>query len=140
MERKHELLPYWISDSKERLDRDKIAELLGTAYWSSKRSRATIEAGIDASLCFGIYDENGQQAGFSRVITDGATFSYICDVIIDPGHRGKGLGKWLVRTMLAHPDVQPTNKMLATRDAHGLYEQFGFQRAEALRLERAATP
>lgn len=138
MEFSHKELPYWISDWNGHLQRDKIAELLGTSYWASGRSRTAIEASIDGSLCFGLYGEDGSQAGFARAVTDKATFSYICDVIIDPEHRGQGLGKWLVQTIITHPDLRHTNKMLATRDAHGLYEQYGFKRIEALRLEREA--
>jgi GNAT superfamily N-acetyltransferase len=76
--------------------------------------------------------------GFARAVTDQATFTYLCDVIIEPAHRGRGLGKWIVQTLLDHPTCQTTTRCLRTLDAHGLYEQFGFERTEYLR--RSASP
>ncbi|TCW40995.1 GNAT family N-acetyltransferase [Laceyella sacchari] len=131
MEWKHASLPYRISDNKELLELDTIYHLLQTSYWAAKRSRETVAKSIEHSLCFGLYGEGGQ-VGFMRVVTDYATFSWICDVIIDPRHRGQGLAKWMMQVLGEHPAVRHTYMILATRDAHGLYEQFGFQRREIL--------
>ena len=85
-----------------------------------------IEKSIRFSLNFGVYDGN-RQVGFARVITDYATFAYLCDVFIHEEYRGHALGKWLMESILAHPNVQGLRRWsLATRDAHGLYKQFGF--------------
>jgi GNAT superfamily N-acetyltransferase len=124
---------YLITDDPARLDLDAICRLLSETYWAAERSRDTIERSIRNSICFGLY-HGPTQVGFARVVTDSATFSWICDVIIDPGHRSAGLGKWLVECVLAHPNVATTRKMLRTRDAHGLYEQFGFIRSECMIL------
>ncbi|WP_026679037.1 GNAT family N-acetyltransferase [Fictibacillus gelatini] len=132
MEWRHETLPYRISDRKELLELDKIHSWLQTSYWAAERTKETIEKSINGSLCFGIYSESGQ-VGFMRIVTDKATFSWICDVIIDPHHRGKGLGKWLMQYLVEHPDVSGTKMALGTRDAHGLYEQYGFERQETMR-------
>ncbi|WNC13750.1 GNAT family N-acetyltransferase [Brevibacillus brevis] len=128
----HELLPYSISDIKELLDREQIFQWLSGSYWASDRPKEVVFASMEHSLCFGIYGEAGQ-VGFARVVTDYATFSWICDVFIDPAHRGNGLGKWLMDTLVHHPAIAHTNMSLATRDAHGLYEQYGFTRRETMR-------
>ncbi|MGG1664023.1 GNAT family N-acetyltransferase [Brevibacillus sp. NRS-1366] len=132
MEWKHEELPYLISDDKQLLDKEQICGWLQTTYWASERSKEMIVKGIENSLCFGLYGEN-RLAGFVRVVSDYATFSWVCDVYIDPAHRGLGLGKWLMEVMVEHPQIRHTNMTLATRDAHGLYEQYGFERREMMR-------
>jgi GNAT superfamily N-acetyltransferase len=91
-----------------------------------------IENSIHNSVCFGLF-RDGKQIGFARAVTDHATFTWICDVVIAPEHRGRGLGKWMVECVLAHPKLQTTTHVLRTKDAHGLYEQFGFKRTEYLR-------
>jgi GNAT superfamily N-acetyltransferase len=88
-------------------------------------------------LCFGAYlADTRQQVGFARVVTDGATFSWVCDVFVDPAHRGHGLGKRLVAEILAHPRIAAGTVYLGTKDAHGLYEKFGFVRWELMRRPR----
>jgi GNAT superfamily N-acetyltransferase len=124
---------YRISDCKEELDAAAVFDMLSETYWAAGRSRERVELAMEHSLCFGLYDPDGQQIGFLRAVTDYATFAWICDVIVRQDCRGKGLGKWLVACMLEHPALSSTNKMLGTRDAHGLYEQFGFERRELLR-------
>lgn len=131
MEWTHASLPYRISDDKALLDADAIHALLQTSYWAPNRSRETVVKSIEGSLCFGIYYED-RQVGFARSLTDGATTSWLCDVIIHPDHRGRGLGKWLMAVIVDHPMLKPTGMGLATRDAHGLYEKFGFVRREAM--------
>ena len=89
-----------------------------------------MDRSIDNSLCFGAYEE-GEQIGFARVVTDGATYAHLMDVFILSEHRGRGFGKELVRAVLSHPDLQGLRKFtLHTADAHSLYEQFGFHRVE----------
>ena len=118
---------YQISTNTSRLDISVIHRFLSEAYWSPGIDRETVERSIEHSLPFGIYLDT-EQVGFARVISDRATFAYIADVFIVPTHRGQGLGKWLVDVILGHPELQGLRLwMLRTRDAHGLYEQFGFQ-------------
>jgi GNAT superfamily N-acetyltransferase len=116
-----------ISADKEVLDRDMIYQYLSKeSYWSKGIPFEKMNSSIDNSLCFGIYKE-GQQVGFARVITDKATFAYLCDVFVLDKYRGQGLSKWLVQTILAHDELQGLRRwLLATADAHGLYKQFGF--------------
>lgn len=118
---------YVLSTDKSRLDIDVIHGYLSLeSYWSPSIPRAVVERAITHSICFGIYEE-GAQIGFARVITDTATFAYLADVFILPAHRGRGLSKWMMECILSHPDLQGLRRfMLATRDAHGLYTQFGF--------------
>jgi N-acetylglutamate synthase-like GNAT family acetyltransferase len=117
---------YILDTDKDKLDVDVIHPFLAQTYWSPNIPRAVVETAIAHSLCFGIYRE-GAQVGFARVITDKATFGYLADVFILPQHRGQGLSKWMMECILAHPDLQGLRRfMLATRDAHGLYAQFGF--------------
>lgn len=121
-----------ISDRKEELDPAAVCGMLSESYWAADRSRELIIRSIEHSLCFGLYTQENRQVGFLRVITDNTTFAWICDVIVHPEYRGRGLGKWLVACMLEHPGLLSVNKLLGTRDAHGLYEQFGFERREML--------
>ncbi len=116
-----------ISTDPARLQLDAIAAALAESYWAAGRSRATIERSLANSLCFGLYFQESQ-IGLARVITDRATFAYLCDVYVLDAHRGHGLGKWLVATVMGHPDLLGLRRWsLATRNAHGLYHKFGFQ-------------
>jgi len=120
-----------ISTDPARLDLDAIhAYISGESYWGRGRPRDVVVRGIANSMVFGLYHEpTGKQAGFVRVITDRATFAWVCDVFVLEPYRGQGLSKWLLEAMLAHPDLQGLRQwILATRDAHTLYEQFGFVR------------
>lgn len=132
MEWKHKSLPYRISDDKQLLDEEAIFRWLASSYWAAERPKELIVKSIAHSLCFGLYSETGQ-AGFARVVSDYATFSWICDVFVDPAHRGHGLGKWLMEVVVGHPAIGHTSMCLVTRDAHGLYEQYGFLRQELMR-------
>ena len=115
-----------ISTDKSKLDLTYIHEFLSQSYWSPGVSFETVKKASENSLCFGIYNNNNQ-VGYTRVITDKATFAYLADVFIDEKYRGKGLGKWLVRTIMKHPDLQGLRRIiLTTKDAHGVYEQCGF--------------
>jgi GNAT superfamily N-acetyltransferase len=117
---------YRVTDDREVLDIDKIHAFLSRSYWALGVSRHTVQASIANSLCFGLFDGD-HQVGFARAITDRATFAYLADVFVIDSHRGRGLGTWLVECLLTHPDLQGLRRrMLATRDAQGLYRKFGF--------------
>ena len=119
---------YLISTDTSMLDLDLTHHYLSEiSYWAKGRSREIVERSMQNSLNFGMYDREGKQVGFARVVTDYATFAYLADVFILEKHRGRGLSKWLMETILAHPGLQGLRRwMLATWDAHGLYEKYGF--------------
>ncbi|HZZ18781.1 MAG TPA: GNAT family N-acetyltransferase [Opitutaceae bacterium] len=128
---------YMVSTDRRRIDLDVVCALLATSYWAGDRPRAVVEASIAASLNFGLYRRSSRaQVGYARVITDGCTFSWLCDVAIDDGERGHGLGKFLMSSVMAHPVILRTGAVLGTKDAHGLYEKYGFVRYEAMRRPR----
>ena len=120
---------YTISDDPRRLDLDTIHRYLSTeSYWAAGMARAVLERSVTGSLPFGIYDKEGAQVGFARVVTDRAPFAWLADVFVLPAHRGRGLSKRLMEAILAHPDLQGLRRfLLATWDAHGLYGQYGFK-------------
>jgi GNAT superfamily N-acetyltransferase len=112
------------------LDRERVHNWLSEhAYWALGRARETQDAAIDASRNYAAFDEaSGEQLGYARVVTDGVTFAWLCDVIVAPGARGRGVGVGLVEFMLADLDPLGLKRIaLATGDAHGLYERFGFE-------------
>jgi GNAT superfamily N-acetyltransferase len=119
---------YEISTDPARLDLRAIHAYLVRSYWSPQIPLALVERAARHSLCFGVYESaSGAQVGFTRVVTDYATFAYLCDVYVLEEHRGHGLSKWMMREVMAHPALAGARRaMLATRDAHGLYAQFGF--------------
>lgn len=101
--------------------------LANESYWAQGIPRSILEKCIENSLCFGVYDQEGKQVGFARVVTDYATYAYIADVFILEAQRGLGLSKWLMECIMSHPDLQGLRRWnLATRDAHGLYARYGF--------------
>jgi len=117
---------YSISTDTSRFDIDLIFRFLTTCYWAEGIPRDVVEKSIRNSLCFGVFDGD-KQVGFARVITDRATYAYIGDVFILESHRGRGLGKQLIQAIMEHPELQGLRRWsLVTRDAHALYEQFGF--------------
>lgn len=115
------------SDQKERLDLGAIHQYLSVeSYWAKGIPIATVKRSIENSLFFGIYKDH-VQVGFARWVTDKATFAWLCDVYINEHYRGLGLSKKMMSFMIFHPDLQGLRRyQLATLDAHGLYEQFGF--------------
>jgi GNAT superfamily N-acetyltransferase len=119
---------YLLSDDPARLDVEAIHQFLSRdSYWATGVSRPVVERSLKNSLCIGAYAADGAQAGLVRIITDHATFAWLCDVFVLPAHRGAGLGKALVQVVIKHPTLQGVRRLaLATRDAHGLYAQFGF--------------
>jgi GNAT superfamily N-acetyltransferase len=118
---------YLISTDRSRLDVELIHHFLSqTTYWAVGRKRDVVQRSIENSLPFGIYKGN-TQIGFARVVTDYATFAWVADVFVLPEYRGQGLSKWLMEIVLAHPQLQGFRRwVLATKDAHSLYERFGF--------------
>jgi GNAT superfamily N-acetyltransferase len=118
---------YEISTDTARFDVDLIHDFLRNSYWARNIPRTVVEKCIRGSLCFGAF-AGGQQVGFARAITDRVTFAYLADVFVLPAHRGRGVARLLMRSILDHPDLQGLRRwLLATRDAHGLYARFGFQ-------------
>ncbi len=117
-----------ISTDKSLLDVNAIHSFLSQhSYWSPNIPLRLVERSIENSICFGVYD-NKKQIGFARVVTDKATFAYLADVFIIDDYRGKGLSKWLIATIIDHPEINEVRGiLLRTKDAHGLYEQFGWQ-------------
>jgi GNAT superfamily N-acetyltransferase len=126
---------YSISTDADRLDIDLIHRFLSEeSYWAPGVKREIVERSIENSLSFGLYRGSGQ-VGFARVVTDRAAFAYLADVFVLPGDRGRGLGKWLVETVLSHPDLQNLRRFfLGTADAHSLYERHGFRPVDPARM------
>jgi GNAT superfamily N-acetyltransferase len=118
---------YEISTERGRLDIALIHGFLRSSYWAQNIPREVVERSIEHSLCFGAFLD-GRQVGFARVISDFAAIAHIADVFVVPEHRGRGVSKLLMRAIIEHPKLQGLRRMfLATRDAHGLYAQFGFE-------------
>lgn len=117
---------YWVTTDNEKLDFDSIHQWITNSYWANGRTKEAMKKVMDNSLNFGLF-HNDKQVGFARVITDYHTFSYLCDVIIDEDYRGRGLGKLLMKEVLEYPPLIIMKRwLLFTKDAHGLYEHFGF--------------
>ena len=117
---------YWITTDTQKLDLNAIHAYLSQSFWAEGIPKETMAKAITNSLCFGLFD-GADQVGLARVVTDRATFAYLCDVYVLETHRGRGLGKWLIEVVMAHPDLQGLRRFqLVTRDAHGLYSRHGF--------------
>ena len=117
---------FTISTDPERLDIETICDFLRRAYWANTRPRERTERALQNSLVFGLY-EGDKQIGLARVVSDYSIFAYLCDVFIHEEYRSHGLGKWLIQTIMGHPDLKDVRRwLLVTNDAHGLYKQFGF--------------
>jgi len=126
MTTENQLAGYEISTDPNRLQIGAIHAFLSRSYWSSGIPLETTQAAIRNSLCLGVFYRDAQ-VGFARVVTDRATFAYLCDVYVLDEHRGQGLGTRLIQAVMAHPDLQGLRRLLlVTRDAHALYAQFGF--------------
>jgi GNAT superfamily N-acetyltransferase len=126
---------YTISDERGRLDLGVVHKFVSEeSYWGQGRPIEVVRRSVEGSLPFGVY-RGDEMVGFARVVTDYATFAWVADVFVVAEHRGRGLSKWLMEVILAHPDLQGFRRwVLATKDAHGLYKQFGFE--ELRRPER----
>lgn len=115
-----------ITTDPARLNLDVVYGYLSRAYWCEGIPREIVERAMRHSLCFGLF-EGETQVGFARVVTDYATYAYLCDVFVLETHRGKGLGTWLMQCVMRHPDLQGLRRWnLVTRDAHELYRRVGF--------------
>ena len=123
-ERKRER--FRITTDVEEMDLDAVHAYLTRSYWAEGISKNLVARSIEGSLCFGLLD-GSRQIGFARVVSDGATFAWLCDVYVLEEHQGRGLGTWMMRELMTHPDLQGLRRWsLVTRDAHRLYEKFGF--------------
>ncbi|HET8798900.1 MAG TPA: GNAT family N-acetyltransferase [Thermoanaerobaculia bacterium] len=121
-----------VTSDRARMDAARIHGYLSNeSYWARGITREKVERSIAGSICFGAFD-GGEQVGFARVITDGATFAYLADVFVVESHRGRGIAKEIMTAIAGHPDLQDLRRWhLVTRDAHGLYAQFGFTPLDA---------
>jgi N-acetylglutamate synthase-like GNAT family acetyltransferase len=119
---------YKISSETSDMDVSVIHDFISKSYWAENILLVTMETAIQNSLCFGVFTDSGNQVAFARMVTDSATFAYLADVFVLEEHRGKGISKWIMENIIRHPNLQGIRRMvLATSDAHGLYEGFGFK-------------
>ena len=135
---------YYTSTDRSKLDISMIEDFLSNrSYWAKGRSREKIVKSIENSMCFGVYTDVGQQVGFARVLSDFAVFAWIMDLFILEDFRKQGLGVLLMRAIMEHPDLQGLERWgLGTKDAHGLYEKFGFRKLKTpeTKMERTNLP
>jgi GNAT superfamily N-acetyltransferase len=135
---------YYVSFDRRLIDDSFVLKQLATSYWASTQPPIVTLRAMEHSLCVGVYQRvpcdhedfphtKDVMVGFARAVTDNATFCWICDVLIDPKHRGKGLGKFLVQEMVKHPSIGGINCMLRSQDAHALYAKFDFKPVDAMR-------
>ena len=122
---------FLVTDDKKVIDVDFVTEELNKTYWAEGRPREMVEKSIEHSVMFSMF-ESDRMIGFARIVTDYSTFAWLCDVYIHPEYRGNGLGVWLMECVYSHPSTDVWINLLATRDAHGLYEKFGFERKECM--------
>lgn len=122
---------FLLTDDFSRIDALRTYDLLQSTYWGVRRPRDIVERVIETSLCFGLF-LGDTQIGFGRVVSDYTVFSWISDVVVDPQYRSRGLGKWMMERIAAHPSISGTQLVLQTRDAHALYEKYGFRQNPAL--------
>jgi GNAT superfamily N-acetyltransferase len=120
-----------LSTDRRRIDVDAVLTMLRASHWAGTTTRHQLERAIANSLCIGVYDSSAKQLGFTRAVTDLSTYAYLTDVIVDEAARGRGIGSWMVETVLVHPDLQGLRRIaLWTRSARALYERFGFLPAD----------
>jgi GNAT superfamily N-acetyltransferase len=132
---------YLVTTDPHQVDLDLVWEFLRESYWSPGITRAAVERGVLNSIPFSLLDPHGAQAGFARVVTDRARFAWLADVFVLDRHRGRGLGVFLIETVVTHPELARLRMLLATDDAHGLYERFGFGPVDVSKMmERRAWP
>ncbi len=121
----------YIKTGSDEMQIDRVSSMLKTTYWATTRSEETIRLSMQNSLCFGVFlEKNNLQVGFARVLTDYATTYYLSDVVIDPEYRGQGFGVKLIEAIEKHMEPYGLKSLLFTRDAHGLYEKFGYHTVE----------
>ncbi len=132
---KHE--GFEISTDLDRVDKDWLLGTLAKTYWASGNTPEALWTSQENSRIYGLYDGAGAQVGFARVVTDMARFAWLSDVLVDPKLQGQGLGKWLMEVVTNDPALAKINRwMLGTNDAHGLYEQYGFERIVGLEADK----
>jgi GNAT superfamily N-acetyltransferase len=118
---------YWLSDDRSLVDVGRVhAWMCGESYWATGRPLEVMARSIENSLVLGLYSAEGAQVGFARYVTDYATFGWLCDVFVDAGHRGRGLGTFLVQTSVGHPDVRDVRQVLMAEPGRGIYRRQGF--------------
>lgn len=118
---------YTLSDDPARIDAVAVHAYLVRSHWAAGIPLELVRRSIAGSLCVGVYHPVAGQVGFARVVTDRATFAYLCDVYVLEAHRRRGLGKWMVEALVTHPDLQGLRRfVLQTKDAHDIYRPFGF--------------
>lgn len=122
---------YTISDDKEQINYPFVIKSLNSTYWADERPASLIEKSFENSVVLTLSHKE-KQVGFARIVSDYSCFAWLCDVYIDPSVRGKGLGKFLMSCVKEHPSTNVRMTILATKDAHGLYEQYGFERREMM--------
>jgi GNAT superfamily N-acetyltransferase len=122
---------YSITDDKRQVDVNKVHHLLSTTYWAAGRTRQQVQESLKHSMCFSVFKDD-EQVGFGRVVTDYVLFAWIADIVIDPEHQGKGIGKYLMSVLVGHPQIPQNMQLLRTKDAHELYEKYGFERQECM--------
>ncbi len=122
-----------VTDDPTGVDLTWLVRELRQTYWASERSAKAIERSLARSTPF-VLEERGRQVGFARLVGDGVTYAWLADVLIDPACRGRGLGRFLLECVLAHPDARVPQLRLATKDAHGLYASYGFESCEGMVL------
>jgi GNAT superfamily N-acetyltransferase len=120
-----------LTDDSRRLDLELTFVLLQGTYWGVRRPREVVAKMIEHSLCIALL-RGDIQVGFGRAVTDYTVFSWIADIVVGPQFRCRGLGKWMIECIATHPAIRNTQMVLQTRDAHGLYEKYGFSRSPAL--------
>ncbi len=128
---------FTLTDAPDRVDLERTYALLQSTYWAARRPRQVVADMIARSLCFTLLRKD-VQVGFGRAVTDYAAFSWIADIVIESAYRGRGLGKWMVEFAIDHPAIKHTQMALQTRDAHTLYEKYGFSRSPALMSTQVA--
>jgi GNAT superfamily N-acetyltransferase len=123
---------YELSSARERIDLPRVHRWLSTdAYWALGRPLEQTRAALAGSEPFGIYDRGGEQVAVARIVTDGVVFAYLCDVYVDPAHRGRGLAGWLVQNLRDHYAAAGLKRLLlVTLDAHAVYARHGFTEVE----------
>ena len=132
---------FFVSDDPNLLDVERVHAWLSTeSYWAAGRPLEVVRRSIEGSITFGCYSSENSQVGVCRWVTDGATFGWLCDVFVDSGNRGRGLGVLLVESALSHPAVKGLRLLLlGTRDAQGLYSRFGFVPATGNWMEKRSS-
>ena len=128
---------FYISNDKNKMTPESVKLLIEQTYWASNRPLDIIAASIENSVCYGAFDSDSNKLiGFARVVTDFYTCYYICDVIVDETYRGKGIGKAIIDTITSNPQFDKLEGLLITRDAHGLYSQYGFVSKDGIFMGR----